>query len=126
MITLWGLSSFSSATPEQTQQIPHFDKFAHFTYFFAGGIILGTWWLLKRGNQSPALFLHLVPIIFLGVFGMIDEYRQSFIPGRSGNDIYDWMADFLGSCVGVFLANRFHSCLFKFSSPSPSMTESEN
>ena len=32
--------------------------------------------------------------------GVLDEYHQSKVPGRYGNDIYDLIADFLGAVAG--------------------------
>jgi VanZ family protein len=124
MITLCVLSSFSKVLPTEAPQIPHFDKIAHFGYFFIGGFILVTWILLKHGTQSSLLARFLFPIIFFSIFGAIDEYHQTFTPGRSGNDPYDWLADFLGGSLGVMIANYFHRFLLKFSSPI--IPDSEN
>ncbi len=118
MTLLWVLSSSSKVSPQEGPQIPHFDKIAHFGYFFGGGIILSTWLLLKHSTRSSALTRYLAPIVFFAIFGLIDEYHQTFTPGRSGNDVYDWLADFFGSFVGILLANHFHPYLIKFSSPS--------
>jgi len=116
-------SSFSTQLPKEAPKILHFDKIAHFSYFFAGGIILTHWLLLKYGTQSSRLTRFLFPIIFFCIFGAIDEYRQTFTPGRSGNDFYDWLADSLGGSLGVILANAFHPLLLKFSSPNPDEPE---
>jgi VanZ family protein len=117
VITLWFLSSHSIAAPEEAPEILHFDKIAHFGYFFGGGYILATWSQLKYDDPSSVFTRYLFPIIFFSIFGAIDEYHQTFTPGRSGNDLYDWIADFLGASFGVFLANYFHWILHKFSSP---------
>ncbi|MES2983392.1 MAG: VanZ family protein [Verrucomicrobiota bacterium] len=117
-------SSFSTNLPEEAPKIPHFDKIAHFSYFFCGGIILTTWLLLKHGTITSRITRYLLPIIFFSIFGAIDEYRQTFTPGRSGNDLYDWLADFLGGACGVLFANTFHCFLLKFSSSMA--PESEN
>lgn len=36
-----------------------------------------------------------------GLVGIIDEYHQTFTPGRTGNDLGDWIADILGSIAGA-------------------------
>ena len=36
--------------------------------------------------------------------GWFDEWHQTFTPGRSGLDVYDWMADVTGSLLAVPLA----------------------
>lgn len=117
IITLWFLSSHAIPVTEEAPKIIHFDKVAHFGYFFGGGYILATWSQLKYDDQSSLFTRYFFPIIFLSIYGAIDEYHQTFTPGRSGNDIYDWIADFLGASFGVLLANYFHWILFKFSSP---------
>ena len=38
-----------------------------------------------------------------GFFGALDELWQEFTPGRSGGDLYDWIADALGATVGAAL-----------------------
>ncbi len=116
IITLWFLSSHSKVLPEEAPKILHFDKIAHFGYFFGGGYILATWLQLKYDIQSSIFTRYLFPITFFSIFGAIDEYHQTFTPGRSGNDLYDWIADFLGASFGVLLANYFHWILYKFSS----------
>jgi VanZ family protein len=121
-------SSFSvdspKEAPKEAPKIPHFDKITHFGYFFGGGIILTTWLLIKYGSKSSRITRIFLPILFFSIFGAIDEYRQTFTPGRSGNDFYDWLADLLGGSFGVIMANDFHPFLLKFLSPTT--TEPEN
>ncbi len=117
LATICIASSFNTKLPEEAPKIPHFDKITHFGYFFGGGIILTTWLLLKYSPKTSRLTRYLLPIIFFSIFGAIDEYHQTFTPGRSGNDLYDWLADFFGASLGVLIANYFHCCLLKFSSP---------
>ena len=117
IITLWFLSSHAIPVTEEAPKILNIDKVAHFGYFFGGGYILATWSQLKYDDQSSLFTRYFFPIIFLSIYGAIDEYHQTFTPGRSGNDLYDWIADFLGASFGVLLANYFHRILFKFSSP---------
>lgn len=117
LITLCLLSSFSKVAPAEAPKIPHLDKIAHFSYFLGGGYILATWLQLKYGTQSSPFIRFLLPIIFFSIFGAIDEYHQTFTPGRSGNDFYDWLADFLGASLGVLLANYFHWLLHVLSPP---------
>ncbi len=81
-----------------------------------GGIIFATWILLWKGAAARPLVRFIIPLAVLACLGALDEYRQSFTPGRSGNDPFDWLADVLGSATGLFLANRFHHLFLKFSS----------
>ena len=41
------------------------------------------------------------------VFGVLDEWHQSFIPGRF-SEFADWIADSLGAAVAVFLYTKWH------------------
>ena len=117
--TLYILSSFSKTMPEGGPEIPHLDKVMHFGYFLGGGIILTTYLLLKKGTAAPAYFRILIPIVILAIVGALDEYHQTFTPGRSGNDPFDWLADVLGAAAGILLAHAFHSRIMKFSSGNP-------
>lgn len=50
-------------------------------------------------------------VIVIGIVGILDEYHQSFTPGRSGNDPYDWLADVVGGMVGALVFKRVHHLL---------------
>lgn len=115
--TLYLLSSFSKTMPEGGPEIPHLDKILHFGFFLGGGVIFGTWILLRNTPSAPALVRIVIPLIIFALVGALDEYHQTFTPGRSGNDPFDWLADFLGGGTGLLLAHRFHHILLKFSSP---------
>ena len=39
-------------------------------------------------------------MIIVTFYGMLDEFHQSFIPGRS-MEFFDWLADFLGAAAGI-------------------------
>jgi len=75
---------------------PHADKVIHFFMFgLLGTLVLRTdsvWRQLRwRGWLAIAL---------VSLFGIADEFRQSFTPGRFV-EVADWMADTLGACVAV-------------------------
>lgn len=95
---LWMLSS---RVPEikHGPKIPHFDKVAHFCYFTAGGFLMANFLHLK--TSFPWRRLALITIIIGATVGIIDEYHQTFTPGRTGNDLGDWIADFTGTIAGV-------------------------
>jgi hypothetical protein len=71
------------------------DKVLHFAaYLVLGGLAA---WGAARSAAIPAV------AIFLSAFyGMLDEYHQTFVPGRSA-EVADWIADFLGTVAGVLL-----------------------
>lgn len=72
--------------------IVNFDKLAHFSIFG----LLAT--LVARNGFVPGRAW--VPIIAVSIFGLTDEWHQSFTPGRSV-EFDDWVADTLGAIVAV-------------------------
>ncbi len=104
---LWTLSSF----PGQERLAPpidHFDKVAHFGYFFGGGGLLSAWLFRLRPDRPDWKRIVAVVILATALIGGLDEYHQTFTPSRSGNDPYDWLADVLGAAAGAFAFKRLH------------------
>lgn len=116
LVIIYFLSSTTKTVPEGSFDIPYIDKILHFGYFFGGGIILTNYLLLTKGTAAPIRCRVSIPLLFFAIVGALDEYRQSFIPGRSGNDPFDWLADFLGAAAGIFIAGRMNPILLKISS----------
>lgn len=83
----------SSRSQVAAPSISYFDKIAHFGVFG----LLGT--LLAR---SPGVRRFRYAILIVSLFGISDEFRQSFTPGRSV-EFADWMADTLGAALAVTL-----------------------
>ena len=48
----------------------------------------------------------LLAVVLISAFGVLDESVQQFTPGRSGGDLYDWIADTLGALAGASLGLR--------------------
>lgn len=105
--TLWLLSSLSLNTGFDPP-INHFDKVKHFGYFFGGSGFFCAWLYLR--GPKPADWKSLIPtaILVLALIGWLDEWHQTFTPGRSGNDFFDWLADVSGAAAGAFTFKRFH------------------
>lgn len=72
--------------------IVNFDKVAHFAVFG----LLAT--LVARNGFVPGRAWLAVAAVSL--FGLTDEWHQSFTPGRSV-EVVDWVADTLGAIVAV-------------------------
>jgi VanZ family protein len=72
--------------------IVNFDKAAHFFIFG----LLAT--LVARNGFVPGRAW--VPVLAVSLFGLTDEWHQSFTPGRSV-ELVDWTADTLGALVAV-------------------------
>lgn len=43
----------------------------------------------------------LLAMALLAGFGAMDEAAQLLTPGRTGGDVYDWIADLLGAAAGA-------------------------
>jgi VanZ family protein len=71
--------------------IVNFDKLAHFAIFG----LLAT--LVAR---CPGVSRFRYAIVLASLFGIGDEFRQSFTPGRSV-ELADWMADTAGAVTAV-------------------------
>ncbi len=94
---LFVVSSLSRLPPGP--QIANFDKIEH-TVFYALG---GTCFYLARRFKNHALSgirASLATMLFCMAVGAFDEFHQSFVPNRSGNDLFDWLADTLGGVFG--------------------------
>lgn len=102
------LLSASSRVAEVTPDIPNFDKIAHFGYFLGGSGLLCAY-LYRRKPHDPNWKVIIGCVIAaIAVTGCLDEYHQTFTPGRSGNDPFDWLADVTGATVGALVFKRLH------------------
>lgn len=88
-------------------EIPYFDKIAHAVYFTAGSacFFMGVRLLWPHRSGKFALVL---AVLLSAVVGALDEFHQSFVPERMGNDPFDWMADVLGGFLGSAVGAIFH------------------
>ena len=79
------------------------DKIEHTVFFAAGGVcfLLG---LRLAGLVKATWAAILVTMLFCGTVGGFDEWHQTFTPGRSGGDVWDWTADLCGGFLGALLA----------------------
>jgi VanZ family protein len=104
---LWMLSS-SSLAGVYTPPVDHFDKVEHFGFFFGGTGLLCAWLFCRNpGNPSWTAIIG-TAVVVIGLVGWLDEYHQTFTPGRSGNDPHDWMADVCGAIAGALVFKKFH------------------
>ena len=71
------------------------------------GVLYG----LRRAGLAHGKWLALaVTVLFCTLVGVFDEWHQLHVPGRSGGDVGDWLADTLGGVFGtlaVFFAERW-------------------
>ncbi|BCX49530.1 resistance protein vanZ [Haloferula helveola] len=106
---LWWLSSGVPDFPE-TLQFRSSDKILHIGYFFGGAGLLSAG-LFLRHPDAPARKRIVVSVVALTLVGILDEFHQSFVPGRQGNDPYDLAADIIGALLGSFVFQPFRRFL---------------
>ena len=108
MRTIWFLSSIpGDENPQLKMQL---DKVAHFLGFAGGGILIAGFFatvvvvVLRRKVRWD----YLIPAtaIAIGLLGWLDEWHQCFTPGRSGANMSDWIADFLGGIAGALVFRK--------------------
>ncbi len=74
------------------------DKIMHFGAYGLMGFLCGRW-IRAEWPLVNSVFLFMAVIIFVSLFGALDEFHQSFIPARTAS-MYDFWADFAGSVAG--------------------------
>ena len=104
---LWILSS-STHPGVPLPPIPYFDKIEHFGYFFGGAGLFSAFLFFRRPLDPPGRMIIPTVIVVIGIVGILDEIHQGFVPGRSGNDPFDWLADVTGATAGVFTFKAIH------------------
>jgi VanZ family protein len=93
-VTIFSASGQSAvAAPD----IISIDKMGHFGVFGLLGVLIAR-------TQSPHRWWW--GIVLASVYGICDEWRQSFTPGRSV-EFADWIADTLGAALAVTLYSRW-------------------
>jgi len=78
------------------------DKIKHFIAYFVLGITY-CMWISRESWLAKPIFWCVIVVVLCTALGILDEYHQSFVPGRSGNDLKDLAADFVGGLASVFL-----------------------
>ncbi len=105
--TLWWLSSRVQHFPPALD-FRASDKLLHFGYFFGGAGLFSAF--LFRLNPSAPHWPRIFALTFLvcAMTGVTDEWHQTKVPGRSGNDPADFTADMLGAMCGALVFRRMH------------------
>ncbi len=81
---------------------PHQDKLVHATAYALMGILA---WRSFAYIDRPVLTLAIISFLFCSLYGISDEYHQSFIVGRDA-DIKDWFADSVGAAIAIYVMAR--------------------
>ena len=75
----------------------HQDKIFHMVAYFFMGILA---WLLFSQCFAKQSIVIIVSISYCSLYGISDEWHQSFVPGRDA-DSMDWLADTLGASISL-------------------------
>lgn len=90
------LLTFQSGKPGSAIRIEHpIDKLVHAAAFGVLGYLLAL-----GAGRARGKVLWLVPLL-VSSFGFVDEFHQSFSPGRSVS-VGDWLADTTGGIAAAF------------------------
>jgi len=83
-------------------ELPHpLDKLVHACAF--GALAFGLDLALRRNRPGmPIYHRHLLVFGVVSAFGALDEFHQSFVPGRDCNG-WDWAADSVGAALALAL-----------------------
>jgi VanZ family protein len=93
---IFWLSSLSRPVPVEVT-IPHADKLAHLGAFgVLAALTVRALLALGQGGRRALL----VGIAAASLYGALDEWHQSFVPGRDP-DPWDWAADTAGAVLGA-------------------------
>jgi VanZ family protein len=61
---------------------------------------------LRRGSGLPARRVWLVALLLAALYGLSDEYHQSFVPGRTATPL-DWATDVTGAALSWWALLRW-------------------
>jgi VanZ family protein len=93
---------FVLSSLEQPPQTVTFlpDKLGHIVLYAGLGFLVARW-LIGSGFEGKAASV-ILPALFCFLYGITDEFHQSFVPGRTaeaGDVIADGMGGLLGACA---------------------------
>lgn len=110
---LFALSS-RAGQPQSWLQ-PPLDKIVHIIAYGALGLSFCVWIRPQRWESRRGLHIALV-LLAVGLFGITDEFHQSWVPGRVPS-LGDWIADMIGGALAIalFLGTRSYRIYSRFS-----------
>jgi VanZ family protein len=94
----WAAVIFWLSSMQSTGLPGRFSSLAHFGAYAILAALL--WWAL--GGRSGGRRAAVLAIVIASVYGITDEFHQSFVPGRNP-DPADWAVDTLGAIVAALV-----------------------
>jgi VanZ family protein len=103
------ITTLSSQTGKELPQVwwMRFDKVLHVLEYGGLGFLVS--FALGATMRRRLLWATLFGI----AFGVIDEFHQSFVPGRQGNDPGDMAADLVGAFAGALSFSLLQPLVFR-------------
>jgi hypothetical protein len=92
--------SSSRSTLPDVGGLMNLDKVVHLVCF-AGLAGAWSWYFNATSWKNHRVRNLLICILAVSIYGALDEFHQSFTPGREVS-VYDWVADTLGAVLGSF------------------------
>jgi VanZ family protein len=94
---------FPSASPDSLFLIHHFiRKCGHFTEYFVLSLLMLRG--IRAGRQEMRFVWILAVIALVAGYATLDEFHQSFVPGRGGLELDDVLLDTLGGAAAQAIA----------------------
>jgi VanZ family protein len=102
MVGIMGMIFFLSHQPDDFSQLPQFAGSDKILHVIAYGLLAGTflYGLHPFVDDSSRAVTAIIVVMFCLLFGISDEYHQSFIPGRQVS-VWDVIADGVGATLVV-------------------------
>jgi len=95
----------ANPVPDVIPKWPLLDKVIHVgIYGLLSGLISRALYHRTAPRQRPLTLIVLATVI-TALYGLSDEWHQSFVAGRSA-DVFDWLADIAGGILGSALYMR--------------------
>lgn len=84
----------------------HVDKLVHALLYAVLGALTGRALAVRASPRRAARWTLAAAALGLACFGLLDEWAQSFTPGRMSSAA-DAVADAVGACAGLLAASRY-------------------
>jgi len=65
---------------------------------------VGKMWMLRAGLKHWNI-LAVIAVLFCSLYGMTDEWHQSFVAGRDAS-VFDWLADTVGALLMIIILRK--------------------
>jgi len=103
---LWYFSSLPGGSGPKWD-FPHTDKILHYVCFSGGGFLVAGLVVSLSGDRINWTRVLRITVLLTALLGWLDEWHQCQVPGRSGADPWDWLADILGGATGALVVRMF-------------------